>query len=202
MKRVLGLGTTIYLERWMMPSPAFLVDRHMEVRILGKICPGAPARRLNINGSDVAIPAIAKRAGSLIRLLNNRYHPIFIKIDREGRSESAEEVEKELFKMILAEGVGSDQVVVSVCDRMIENWILADEELLLDRYGVDFTAQSEGNHGKRHLSELVKSRHEYHETTVGVELFCALSARRIVVRSQSFERLSVRLANVCDWIGR
>jgi hypothetical protein len=160
------------------------------------------ARRLNINGSDVAVEAIAKRAGSLIRLFSNRHFPIIVVIDRENRNESARQMEERLTESIVGEGVARDQLVVAVCDRMIENWILADEVLLRERYGADVIVESEGCNGKRRLAEVVKAQHQYHETTVGVGLFCAASARRIRDRSDSFFRLSTSLRNMCEWIVR
>jgi|tagenome__1003787_1003787.scaffolds.fasta_scaffold20728160_2 hypothetical protein len=68
-----------------MPDPAFLVDGIMEQRILQHICPGKPVQRLNCNGKNVALEIIVDRIEFHIRLLNNRYDPIIILIDREQR---------------------------------------------------------------------------------------------------------------------
>ena len=56
-----------------MPKPAFIVEGFMEKRIIQKLCPGTKVVRLNINGRDVAIEAIAKRIESHFRIFSNRY---------------------------------------------------------------------------------------------------------------------------------
>ena len=68
-----------------MPDPAFLIEGHMEKKILQSVCPGVPIRRIECNGEDVAMSVMAKFIETHIRLLNNRYYPIVIIFDREGR---------------------------------------------------------------------------------------------------------------------
>lgn len=107
-------------------TAAFLVDGHMEQKIAQRLCAGCPVRILNINGRDVQIHAIAKQVATQFRLLNNRYYPVVILIDREERDVSADDLAKALVNEAERQGVPRDQLIVGVADRMIENWILAD----------------------------------------------------------------------------
>ena len=108
-----------------MNNPAFLVDGQMEKLIIEKLCPNQRVRLTGLNGKDVTIEAIAKKASALIRLLNGKNYPIVVLIDREDRPESAEEIANLLKTEMRNEGI-KDDLIIGVADRMIENWILAD----------------------------------------------------------------------------
>src|SRR5690348_2601584 len=117
-----------------MPEPAFLVDGVMEQRIIARLCPDRPVRRIECNGHDVALEAIVDRVDLHIRDLNNRYHPIIILIDRETRRSSCEEILSEMRTLLDAKG-HANQCVIGVVDRCIENWILADWENVSQKMG-------------------------------------------------------------------
>lgn len=183
-----------------MTKPAFLVDGHTEQRITQRICPGAPVRMLNLNGRDVEISAIAKLVASQYRLLGNRYHPVVVIIDREDRAQTAAEVKETLLRELLALGVPSNQLIVGVADRMIENWILADSgctDLLKDN------TERDGCHGKSVLKTCLSNGNtSYHGTTLGVDLFCKINPAVAASNSASFRAFAEQIKPFCEWIGR
>jgi len=103
-----------------MSNPAFFVDGQTEQRSLHNICPGNPIRIIGCNGDNVSIDAIAKRLTTLIKVLNNKYYPIVILIDREGRTDKCEKIAIDLRDALIQYGV-KDEILIGVCDRMIEN---------------------------------------------------------------------------------
>jgi hypothetical protein len=143
-----------------MPEPAFLVDGVMEQRIIGHICRAKTVQRLNCNGTDTPLEVIVNRIEFHIRILNNRYSPIIVLIDREKRSETCEEIVAEMSRLINDRGYG-DQLVLGVVDRCIENWILADWNSVVEQfkeYGIltaPERAQFEGKQGKTELKKLL-----------------------------------------------
>jgi hypothetical protein len=151
-----------------MSKPAFLVDGQLEKRFIQDVCPGSPVRLINCNGDKVSSYAISKRIATHYRLLNKKYSPIIVVVDRETRDISAEEFKGELIRLLIEDNV-SENIVLGIADRMIENWILADKENI-SRYAnisVNDIENAEGKGGKYLIKKIIP---EYHETTVGVEL--------------------------------
>src|SRR5690554_816402 len=98
---VMVLVISIFQILYKMINPAFIVDGFTEKLIIEKICPGKTIKRADINGKNVTLDAIAKKIASLIRLLNNRYHPIIILIDKEERNESISDIINSLHSKIV-----------------------------------------------------------------------------------------------------
>jgi len=185
-----------------MPEPAFLVDGVMEQRILGQICPRSPVRRLNCNGLDVALDVIVKKAELHIRLLNNRYHPIVILIDREKRSSNCAQIARDLLSLLEDRGY-TNQCIVGVVDRCIENWILADWECIVGHYGFNplrRSTRTEGSQGKTELKRLLPAGVLYHEPTWGKELFLSCRPEKLYENSPSFRALVDQLDLQCAWL--
>jgi hypothetical protein len=132
-----------------MASSAFLVDGHLEQYFIQQVCPDHPVRRIGCNGHSVSLEAIAKHIASHCRLFDNRYYPIIIIIDREDRDETACEIKNSLITLLQKEGV-KDSLIVAVADRMIENWILADQSVIKEHPDRKQLAHihPEGLHGK------------------------------------------------------
>ena len=183
-----------------MSRPAFFVDGQTEQRALHQLCPGNPIRLIECNGKNVSMSAIAKRLATHIKLLNNRNYPIVVIIDREGREESAEEVKEELLNEMRDLGI-EDELLIGVCDRMIENWILADRDNFknyINRKSNLPKATYEGTKGK---SEVKKIFPEYHETTDGVTLLATSNPEEMNRNSDSFSSFVTTLAELpCTWL--
>ncbi len=178
---------------------AFLVEGRMEQRIVQRLCDGVPVRLIGANGRDVTPTAIAKRAAPLIRLLKN-YYPIVIVFDREARKLSCAAIEAELRQALKAHKVERDDLIIGIADRMIENWILACSQVRR-KYGL--LESCEGKDGKAILSlALERNGKSYHETTIGVEMFCAIDVGAVREHSSSFARFVRELGQHCSWIRR
>lgn len=106
-------------------KPAFFVDGPMERKILQNLDVSSPIRITGLNGNKVEISAIVKKIAPSIRLLEKKYDPIIILIDREGRQISAKKIIQELTIELKKNDV-KNNLIIGVADRMIENWILAD----------------------------------------------------------------------------
>jgi len=182
-----------------MSNAAFLVDGHLEQKFIQRTCFCRPVRRINCNGRNVAISVIAKRIATQCRLLGNRCHPIIVIIDREDRLETSRELSSSLLDYLRKEGI-IDTFIIGVADRMIENWILADAEIV-NHHESNIKATppySEGCNGKNVLERCLD---HYHETTIGVELLLNCRASRINENSQSFSDFFNQLPeNDCSWL--
>lgn len=183
-------------------SIAFIVDGQTEKKIVQRLCRGSVVRMTGLNGMDVSISAIAKTAASFIKLFKDRYFPVVIIVDRERRSEPAASIEHKLLsELIDVYGVDKSRLIIACPDRMIENWMLADREQIEQQFGVKLEAAYEGCNGKRIMRQLLASRNFiYHETTIGVDLFCRLNAEAACSISESFRRFKNKVFIYCQWL--
>jgi hypothetical protein len=186
-----------------MPA-AFVVDGFTEKKILQNLCPGMPIRMTNLNGADVSITAIGKVVSSFIKLFKDRYFPIFVVVDREGRVASSETLEQLLHEELTdVYGVPRDQVIVACPDRMIENWMLGDTVYFREVYEIQLNENFEGQNGKSAIRRLLAEKNvAYHELTVGVGIFCDIDPHVVSSTSESFARLRRRADPYCAWLRR
>lgn len=146
----------------------FLVEGHLEQKFIQNICPKKIVRRLQCNGSEVKPAAIAKRITSQCNLLRGRYRYFIVIIDKEDRNCSPSEFEQQIQEE-LRKNNNTENVIIGVPDRMIENWILADINTV-NRYcnpPIPANSSFEGENGKSILSQHMN---RYHSTTIGVEM--------------------------------
>ncbi|MGA9048256.1 MAG: hypothetical protein WB588_04605 [Dehalococcoidia bacterium] len=184
-----------------MNKAAFLVDGHLEQKFIQKSCPGRPVQRLECNGHNVSLSAIAERIETHCRLFNNRYYPIIVVIDREDRRETSQEISSSLHSLLEQLGI-VDTIIIGVTDRTIENWILADREIVNQcEYKVkEITISYEGRKGKTVIKKHLRM---YHETTDGVDLLVKCRAGHIKNNSPSFAEFYDQLPiNSCPWLNR
>jgi hypothetical protein len=124
------------------------------------------------NGSGWTIEALCKQIGSKWTVRNG--HPDFVVVwlDLENQSCSANSFRAEIRSELESRGVDPSRLSIFVADKMTENIILADDEIISTEFGIDFEYEHEGQNGKHILSELFLSatnRH-YKETFDGVRL--------------------------------
>lgn len=184
----------------MSSTVAFLVDGQLEQKFIQQICKGKVVRVLGCNGNSVSTLAIAKRIATLCRLFGGKYYPIVVLVDREDRRASAAIFAADILQSAMNEGV-EDDLIVGVADRMIENWILTDREVVLERAksGRRYPPSVEGLGGKGLIKKLIPN---YHETTTGVELLKKCSPR-LMQASPSFKAFYQQLAGLgCWWLDR
>lgn len=176
---------------------AFLVDGHTEQRFIQRICPKKTVQRINLNGSSVGASAIAKRIATQVRLWGGKYFPIIIIIDLEDRDVSHTEFADDLVAELRNQGI-EDSLIVGVADRMIENWIVADAQLL---GWDDVPVVTDGIHGAGKLKEL---KGVYDKAGDGPDLLSRARPSRIRARSPSFDALFNKLPILpgCHWLQR
>ena len=185
--------------------PAFLVEGSLEQEFIRNMCVGAPVRRLECNGDDVAIAAIAKRVGLHGRMLQKRgYNPIVVVFDRERRMETSEELEGSLIASLASEGLTA-KIIVSVPDRDIEVWMIADQETFRISAAIRADRQllpCEGHKGKALIKQLLKDdARPYVETVDGPIWLKKARALHIAANSRSFARLASALKDIgCWWL--
>ncbi len=185
-----------------MSNPAFIVDGQHEQKIVQKLCPGSPVRRLNCNGEQVEISAAAKRAASLIRLIGNKHYPIVIIYDREKRKESADGIRQRFLKYFKDEGI-TTPCIVGVPDQMIENWILGDWNNVKSKGALRGSPPSrvDGINGKALISKKMPDSCFYHKTIEGVEWLTSASPKEIYSCSPSFRRFADDITGLhCKWL--
>lgn len=166
-----------------MTNPAFIVDGFTEKLVIGKLCPGKPVSRTDLNGKAVTLDAIANKVSSLIRLFNNRHYPIIIVIDREQRIENCDDLCVSLSTKLIDLGFAGQDIRICFADRMFENWIIADWQVLeCNKIKPDITD------GLRGSSEIKKAIGSYNKTTDGVELFLKCNLETVYKCSPSFKK--------------
>lgn len=182
----------------MSKNPVFFVDGLTEKKVLQKLCPNKKILTTSCNGNSVKISMIAKKLSSLIKLCGNRHFPIIIVIDREGRTESTAQIKVSLEKEIRALGI-TDELRIGVCDRMIENWILADKDVMNKKCDyVNDGVSLDGCHGKNYMKKLIPG---YHETTDGVELLSRCKPQNLYDNSPSFKEFAETIKDIgCEWL--
>jgi len=184
-----------------MNNPAFLVDGNLEQKFIQRSCPGKTVNRINCNGEDVEVSAIVSRIATQCRLLGNKYYPIVVIIDRESRDISTEELCTQILAGLRGEGI-TDKLIVAASNRMIENWILADPEVVRQHPNFQKAppAKCEGLNGKKLMKECIRY---YHETTIGVDLLLKCRASYLRKNSESFAYLYKKLPSKrCWWLNR
>lgn len=170
-----------------MPNPAFIVEGDMEQYILDEICRGQPIRKVGCNGDSVTIDRVCDFIETQIRLLGNRNYPIFIIFDREKRAETAVEIRDTVIANLHARGLEDHDLRVFIPDREFEDWYLLDRESICRQYSL--SATNIPLSGKGGLARLLRPSIDYHETTVGVELFRIVDLDTIAEQCDMFRQL-------------
>lgn len=160
---------------------AFIVDGFAEKLILQRICPGKKVSRLDLNGKSVTPEAMAKKIASLIRVNGGKHYPTVVLVDKEKRSETADEFRVKLIEHLDAQGLENEDVRVGVADRMLENWVVADWNCLGCEEKRPDTV--DGLNGAAVLKCLVGS---FGKTTDVVDWFVKSKASTIRLHSPSF----------------
>lgn len=184
-------------------KPAFLVEGDLEQKFIQNACPGAPVRKINCNGDSVCIESIAKRVGSLARLLHKRFSPIVVIFDRENREISARDLKRKFIEALKTECIDS-KVIVGIPDRDIENWILADYSVFSSAAGIEsvlIPPSFEGKKGKSIIKKSLGNEKSYVETVDGVAWLKSCRANVIRENSASFSEFMDELIGLqCRWL--
>jgi len=184
-----------------MTKPAFIVEGDLEQKFIQLVCSGCPVRKINCNGDSVKIELIAKRVGTLGRLLHKRHSPIIVVFDREQRTETIDEIEN-IFRESLRPELIEVPVIIGIPDRDIENWILADIEIFAEKSGAErelFPPNYEGEKGKTIIKKYIGRNRSYVETIDGVKWLKACRPSIMRSKSLSFNKFSQALDDISCW---
>ena len=168
-------------------ASAFIVEGQMEQRIVHRACPGVPVRRIQCNGDHVSLGRLCDFIETQVRLLVDRYYPIIIVFDREGRSEAPDEIQAFVLNRFAEAGMAEQDIRVYVADRETEDWYLKDIEAICQHYEVQTGGRK--YYGKGGLTSLLEPVHRYHETTIGVDIFFKVSKSKIAACCPMFSAL-------------
>lgn len=177
-----------------MVNPAFLVEGRMEQEIIRRLCPKQPVRIIGCNGDDVAISRMCDFIETHIRSLGNRNHPIIIIFDREKREAGCAAISIEVHNNLNDRGLEDQDIRVFVADREVEDWLLLDREAICEHFNVPDHGQPLT--GKGGLNTLLGPDIAYHETTIGVEAFFAVSKSKLANGSGVFHALCEDAASI------
>ena len=187
-----------------MPEPMFLVEGNMEKKFLQKVCGEKCAIGKIRNGKTITIPAMAEQIVKRIKFYKKwNCHPIVILVDLERRSGTWSEMEKDLRAEIKNLGYDPSEFKIGIADRMIENWILADHDLMNDEFkGIFDERNYDGENGKKILKNLI-GEGSYKKTTRGVELLRKMNVRRASRNSESLKSFIETLDGIdCWWLSK
>jgi hypothetical protein len=178
-------------------ASAFIVEGQMEQRIVQRACPGTPVRRIQCNGDHVSLDRLCDFIETQVRLLVNRYYPIVVVFDREGRAESPKQIQAFILDRFAKAGMSAQDIRVYVADRETEDWYLMDIEAICQHY--DVRSRGRDYRGKGGLSALLEPVHRYHETTIGVDIFFKISKAKVAKCCPMFSALrNTALQIGCD----
>ncbi|MFM9945688.1 MAG: hypothetical protein ACKVQB_10700, partial [Bacteroidia bacterium] len=140
--------------------------------------------------------AIAKRIASMIRLLGNRNYPIVILVDREDRVETCEELTEQLLKALKVEGIMDQDLRIGFADRMIENWIIADFNLI-----GKLNEKPQETDGLKGSSIIKKHKGSYHKVTDGVSYLLSVDKAEVYKNSKSYKSFIDKLHGInCNYL--
>ena len=180
-------------------NPVIFIDGLTEKMSIQKLCPGMKIVQTLCNGKKVEISAIAKRIATNLKILKGRHYPVIILIDREDRTSSIHDIKRLLTKELKSLSI-NDELLIGVCDRMIENWMLADKKNI-KKYTSTRNLEkviSEGCGGKSTIKKLIPT---YRETTTGVTLLTTSDPNEMYTNSESFKDFVETIKKIeCKWL--
>lgn len=155
------------------------------------------------NGDTWPVSRIAADIASKYSTRNVCYEKIIVWIDRESRAISANEIAAEIKSNLVSIGIDETKIAVCIPDRMTENIILADIELIRNHFELEhYSYGGDGLHGKNVLCSLYQAKGvHYREMTHGLTLLKKMRMQRSAVNSNSAREFVHQLNIACWWVG-
>lgn len=127
---------------------------------------------------------------------------VFVWIDREGRTETADEIRVQIHDALVHVGAPKGDIHILVNDRMSENVILADQDLIRSKFGrEEYQYEFEGRSGKQVLKNMFKDIDvNYKETIHGVEMLKGTRISRSALNSPSVAAFLDTFTAQCWWV--
>lgn len=153
------------------------------------------------NGISWSKEQLAKQIVSAY-LAYDKPEEVVIWLDREGRSESAEDLRQFLIKELTSAGSKPQMTHVLVNDQMSENIILADESAIRLEFGkLEYSYIYEGHNGKSKLKEYFKEKGiNYKEMTNGAQMLKKIRLNNSAQSSACVRSFLTTFKRPCWWI--
>jgi hypothetical protein len=165
-----------------MEKIAALVEGHTEHHFVSATYPKVIVQRCLPNGISVDLGLIVSTIRDQSEILQGDIKRVIVLFDREGREMSCKEIASTVAKE-LATVCSGRTYYIGVSDRVIENWIVADEDQMKQFYGNDeYFYPGDGTNGKKILRDLHGSELAPRDKAV---ILKSCSARSAKARSQS-----------------
>ena len=152
------------------------------------------------NGITWSTDQLCKKISSDFKA-SNFNGPVFVWLDREGRTELAAEIREAILSSLIEAGGQQDNIHVMINDRMSENFILSDEQVIreefeLPTYEYDF----EGQNGKYILKKMHRDIGiNYKEMVHGARLLKKVRIERASIKSPSVQLFLSNFFRECWW---
>lgn len=133
---------------------AALVEGHTEAHFIKLSYGNSIVQRPFPNGRDVSIDIIVESIVDAMETIGGNINHIIILLDREGRAVSW----REIFSHVLEKSTeifAGRNIYMGLTDRHIENWILADESFIADKFAIEsYSYAGDGTYGKSILESI------------------------------------------------
>jgi hypothetical protein len=183
----------------------FIVEGQLEKGFVQKVCKNRPVRVLGINGDNVNLDQIVRRAETLINLMVNKCDAILIIFDREAREKGHGEIARYV-ELELKNLTGEENIFVGVPDRDIESWIFADIDVPKNRLDSSLENQELGGDGHKSKGKMKKlfqnNSQSYKETIDGVDMLSRCRHTTMFENSPSYREFSEKVPRNCWWFTR
>jgi hypothetical protein len=136
-----------------MEKLAAIVEGHTEEHFVRGTYGLSYVTRAIPNGRNVAIEVIVEAIADALELISGEITKILILLDREKREISAKDM-ADMIAIGLKSICGDRRLYIGVSDKMIENWIVADEKKMKAKFDSSYSYPGDGCHGKFELQKL------------------------------------------------
>lgn len=154
-----------------------------------------------LNGESWTVDRLASQIASLYRVKNVLPQHTIVWLDREGRSETTNQIRQVILDALKGAGANPDRISICIPDRMTENIILADEDLIKGEFSLpQYKYPGDGSNGKGEIKRLYREINvNYKETFHGAGLLKNTYLSRAAANSPSAEGFYSGFNIPCWW---
>lgn len=154
------------------------------------------------NGKTISAEQLALNIASLYRAKSTLPDYIVVWVDGEGRLMPCADIRALIWHSMLEAGAPADRLRVGVADKMSENWILADQQMIQEEFGdPSYTYAGDGINGKHALKQLCAAANiTYKETKIGSSLLKKMRLERSAQNSPSAHDFALTVNTGCWWL--
>lgn len=174
-------------------------DDLQEVTRFAKCVPCFTDRDVKIGGPKLELTRDPPTGDPLP--LPNRIQHFVLLLDLEKRDLTPNQLAGEIMAELVDAGIGSQDILIVIKERVVEDWILSDPDAISTYVGAPIN--TEDLRGKAALANLLRGHNiKYTETTIGCEMLKGVVCSRAVERSSSLDYLRRKFPADCWWLQR